>query len=44
MNLDAIFLTFGIASLVLGITLIAIYSSFGPGARTLIDPFIEDND
>ena len=44
MNLDTIFLAFLIASLVLGITLLTIYSSFGPGSENLMDPFEEDAD
>lgn len=44
MNLDTIFLAFGIISLIIGITLLAIYSSFGPGSTNLIDPFEEDNN
>jgi hypothetical protein len=44
MNLDTIFLAFGIISLIIGITLLAIYSSFGPGSKNLIDPFEEDNN
>ena len=43
MNLDTAFLTFGIASLVIGITFLTIYSSFGPGSDNLIDPFEEDD-
>jgi len=43
MNLDTAFFSFGIASLVIGITLLTIYSSFGPGAENLIDPFEEDD-
>lgn len=44
MNLDTIIITFGIASLAIGITILTIYSSFGPGSQTLIDPFEEDYD
>lgn len=44
MNLDTAFLSFGIASLVIGITVLTIYSSFGPGSKNLIDPFEEDDD
>jgi hypothetical protein len=44
MNLDTIFLAFLIASLAIGITLVTIYSSFGPGSENLIDPFEEDAD
>jgi hypothetical protein len=44
MNLDTAFLSFAIASLVIGITILTIYSSFGPGSENLIDPFEEDDD
>ncbi len=44
MNLDTAILSFGITSLVLGVTFLAIYSSFGPGSENLLDPFEEDND
>jgi hypothetical protein len=44
MNIDTALLTFVIASLAIGITLITIYSSFGPGSENLIDPFEEDAD
>jgi len=44
MNLDTAFLTFGIASLAIGVTLLTIYSSFGPGSDALIDPFEEDDE
>lgn len=44
MNLDAILIALEITSLVIGITLLAIYSSFGPGAKNLIDPFEEDKN
>ena len=44
MNLDTAFLTFGITSLAIGVTLLTIYSSFGPGSKNLIDPFEEDDD
>ena len=44
MNTDTALLSFGIASLVIGITILTIYSSFGPGAENLIDPFEEDDD
>jgi hypothetical protein len=44
MNLDTAFLSFLVASLVLGVTFLAIYSSFGPGSEKLIDPFEEDAD
>lgn len=43
-NLETILLTFGIASLAIGLTLLTIYSAFGPGADALIDPFEEDDD
>jgi len=44
MNTDTALLSFGIASLVIGLTILTIYSSFGPGAENLIDPFEEDDD
>jgi hypothetical protein len=44
MNLDTTFLAFLIASLTIGVTLLTIYSSFGPGSQNLIDPFEEDAD
>jgi hypothetical protein len=44
MNLDTAIVAFGIASLSIGVTLVAIYSSFGPGSENLLDPFEEDDD
>jgi len=44
MNFDTALLSFGIASLVIGITILTLYSSFGPGSKNLIDPFEEDDD
>jgi len=44
MNVDTLFLAVGITSLVVGLTILTIYSSFGPGAKNLIDPFEEDED
>ncbi len=44
MNLDTAFLTFFVTSLTIGLTLLTIYSSFGPGSEKLIDPFEEDAD
>jgi len=44
MNLDTAFLAFGIASLTIGLTLLTVYSSFGPDSKNLIDPFEEDDD
>ncbi len=44
MNFDTAFLAFGIASLTIGVTLLTIYSAFGPGSENLIDPFEEDAD
>jgi|TARA_B110000977_G_scaffold168153_1_gene217157 hypothetical protein len=44
MNLDTALVAFGIASLAIGVTLLTIYSSFGPGSDKLIDPFEEDDD
>ena len=42
MNIETLIITLGITSLVIGITIFAIYSSFGPNAKNLIDPFDED--
>ena len=44
MNFDTALLAFGIASLAIGVTILTIYSSFGPGSENLIDPFEEDDD
>jgi hypothetical protein len=44
MNFDTALLAFGITSLTLGITLLTVYSSFGPGSENLIEPFEEDDD
>jgi|TARA_Y100000991_G_scaffold122664_1_gene92489 hypothetical protein len=44
MNFDTAVIAFGIASLTIGVTLLTIYSSFGPGSDALIDPFEEDDD
>ena len=44
MNFDTAFLAFGIVSLTIGVTLLTIYSSFGPGSANLIDPFEEDDE
>ena len=44
MNLDTVVISFGISSLVIGITILTLYSSFGPGSENLIDPFEEDDD
>jgi hypothetical protein len=35
MNFDTAFIAFGIASLAIGVTLLTIYSSFGPGSENL---------
>ena len=37
MNFDTAVVAFGIASLAIGVTLLTIYSSFGPGSDKLID-------
>ncbi len=37
-------LAFIISSLVLSITILALYTSFGPSSKDLIDPFEEDKD
>ena len=44
MNFETALLAFGIASQTIGITLLAVYSSFGPGSENLLDPFDEDED
>jgi hypothetical protein len=44
MNSDTAILSLFILSLCLGITILALYSSFGPGSENLVDPFEEDND
>jgi len=44
MNFDTVLIAFGITSLAVGVTLLTIYSSFGPGSEKLIDPFEEDDD
>ena len=44
MNFDTALIAFTIASLVIGVTILTIYSSFGPGSENLIDPFEEDDD
>jgi hypothetical protein len=44
MNFDTVLIAFGITSLAIGLTLLTIYSSFGPGSEKLIDPFEEDDD
>ena len=37
MNFDTALLAFGIASLTIGVTLLTVYSSFGPGSENLIE-------
>ena len=44
MNIETAFVAFGIASLTIGVTLLAIYTSFGPGSEQYLDPFEEDDD
>lgn len=44
MNLDTTIITLGIISLSICVTLLTIYSSFGPGSENFLDPFEEDND
>jgi PsbN protein len=44
MNFETTLLAFGIVSLTIGLTLLSVYSSFGPGSKNLIDPFEEDDD
>ncbi len=43
-NDDTMILSFTICSLVLSITFLALYASFGPKSKDLIDPFEEDKD
>lgn len=42
MNLDTIIISTLLISLLIGITLLAINSSFGKNAKSYIDPFEED--
>jgi hypothetical protein len=44
MNGDTLTLFFVVISLSVGITLLALYSSFGPGAEQLMDPFEEEEN
>lgn len=44
MNTDTFLLTVGITSFTIVLTLVTIYSSFGPNSENLLDPFEEDND
>lgn len=44
MQFDTTLLTIGITSLVIGLTILTLYSSFGPGSKNLLDPFEEDDD
>jgi hypothetical protein len=44
MNLDTAFFSFLLASLAIGVTILTIYGSFGPGSQYLLDPFEEDAD
>lgn len=43
MTFETAIVTFAITSLALGVTLLTIYSSFGPNSKNLIDPFEEDD-
>lgn len=43
MNLDTIILSAILISLLIGITFLAISSSFGKDSKNYIDPFEEDN-
>jgi len=43
MNFETALLAFVITSLVIGITIYTIYSSFVPGSENFIDPFEEDD-
>lgn len=44
MDTNTILLSFTISSLLIALTILAIYTSFGPSSKDLIDPFEEDND
>ena len=44
MNFETTILSFLIVSLVIGITMLTIFSSFGPSSKDLIDPFDENNE
>jgi hypothetical protein len=44
MNTETSLLAFGITSFTICLTLLIVYSSFGPGSKNLIDPFEEDDD
>jgi len=44
MSLDTALLIFFLASLAVGVTVLAVYGSFGPESENLIDPFEEDAD
>ena len=44
MNLDTIFVTLEISSLTIGLTLLAIYSAFGPESKNLTDPFEQEDN
>jgi hypothetical protein len=44
MNFDTAFFSFFLTSFAIGVTLLTIYGSFGPGSENLIDPFEEDAD
>ena len=43
MVFETAIVTLAITSLALGVTLLTIYSSFGPNSKNLMDPFEEDD-
>jgi Photosystem II reaction centre N protein (psbN) len=43
MSSETVVLSFGITSLVIALTILTLYSCFGPGAKNLLDPFEEDD-
>jgi hypothetical protein len=44
MLLETIILIFSIISLIIVLTMLILYSSFGPKSKILLDPFEEDDD
>ncbi len=44
MDTNAVILTFTISSFLIALTILAIYTAFGPSSINLIDPFEEDKD
>jgi hypothetical protein len=41
---ETIIVIFSIISLIIVLTILILYSCFGPKAKTLLDPFEEDDD